>query len=122
MSNFDKFIGSPSPLTLEGETINVYPLAIRDFILLRKKFDNEEDALKNNAELIRRCLRDNKELTIDDIICWREDIFAAILDKIFEVSETEAKKNEGAIRNIKERIVRAKQAKESGNSTDSVAS
>ena len=105
MSIVEKFFGAPEVIEIEGEKVNVYPMAAED-ILLFKKGATMEEQLDNQAELIRRCLRDEK-LTVDQIKKFNQGIYMLLLDKIDAISSSVLEKDESAVRRIKDKIARS---------------
>jgi len=101
MSKLGKFLGKAEEVQIQGETLKIYPLKVKDLELFAGQENaTKEEQMRLSKELIKKSLKD-EELTDEEIDNWKTEAFTEVMDAINKVNGF---KDEGIdkIRKIKE--------------------
>lgn len=105
MSKLGKFLGQPVQVEISGETLNIYPLKVKDLkLFMGKENASPEEQMALSREIIKKSLKD-EEVTDTEIEEMKTEIFMDLMDAINNVNGFKDERLEG----IKKRIIQQKQ-------------
>jgi len=102
MSRLSKFLAIPKELEIQGEKFKIYPVKGKDLAMLQgdpEKLSKEEQ-FKMTVKIIKKSLRDDEDITEEEIENLDSDILIALSDAVLEASGLTDKN--GALARIKQ--------------------
>jgi len=102
MSRLSKFLATPKEIEIQGEKFKIYPVKAKDLVM----FDGDpaklskEEQLKMTVKIIKKSLRDDDDVTEEEIENLDSDILVVLSDAVLEVSGLTDKN--GALARIKQ--------------------
>jgi len=105
MSRLSKFMATPKVVEIKGESFKVYPLKSKDMIEFSGDPNklSKEDQFKMTVKMVKKSLRDEPDVTDEEIANLDADILLILQDAILEASGlTEQNDALARIRKIKE--------------------
>lgn len=102
MSKLGKFLGVPKDVTIEGlGEVRIYPLSVKDTVLFKEN-PSQDEKMKMSREIVRRSLRDEKDITDDEIDALPLQVFTDLMNEINSVNGFDNDKRKSAIDRIKQ--------------------